>query len=126
VVFSSGEKTEPPLIAVQLQTPVAGANSVASSQPPESALRSFLLSSGGGWGSLGAACERGLGVSSGEMRNLRRGGGRMMGGADWCAVGAKGGSRRGRRERGHDSAMVYTKYLIVVGIEICFHVLLDK
>jgi hypothetical protein len=26
VVFSSGEKTEPPLIAVQLQTPVAGAN----------------------------------------------------------------------------------------------------
>jgi hypothetical protein len=50
----------------------------------------------------------------------------MMGGADWCAVGAEGGSRRGRRERGHDSAVVYTKYLIVVGIEICFHVLLDK
>jgi hypothetical protein len=36
------------------------------------------------------------------------------------------GSRRGRRERGHDSAVVYTKYLIVVGIGICFHVLLDK
>lgn len=51
----------------------------------------------------------------------------MMGGADWWAVGAEGGgSRRGRREWGHDSTMVYTKYLIVVEIGICFHVLLDK
>jgi hypothetical protein len=53
-----------------------------------------------GWGSLGVACERGLGVSSGEMRNLRRGGGRMMGGADWCAVGAEGGFTSGKTGAG--------------------------